>query len=253
MSLKLAAITPSRNRPSILRKHALPFLTSLGIEYRIGLEQTDSQQYDSVPNAVYSADNIGITGALLSMRASLSNTELLFKIDDDVRGFTGNLKKNLPVFIAQFEKHPKLGAICFPYEQEFYYPARKLFSYVNARLQTCYIIRQELLGSWLGNVYDPVVKPFGDPFEDFLHFIDMRSKGYFTLLASANRIKCLPVGKGVGGLQDFNRAEYGLKTIKEIIQMYPKLNLQIRHKSESSWQYEPDWSKEPLLQKQKLS
>lgn len=238
--MNLKVIVPTKGREKIFRACAEPFVKSLEYPYLVGIEGGERQEYGEVENAVYSSDGIGQNGAITNLKNQSTDTDLFLKIDDDVRGFTGELNMLIPKFIRAFETHEKLGAIAFPYQQEFYHNQPRVFSHYNARLQTCYMIRAELLGG----------EGIFDPFEDFCHFIRLRTLGYYTLLSPTTKIKCMPVGTTHGGLNDTpDRDQRSLAALKKIQAYYPKLRIGIKNKPDRPWRYEPDFNQEPLLRK----
>lgn len=237
----MIALIPSKGRPDILKKCALPMLSKMGIPYLVNIEVGERESYGEIPNAIYSVNNIGLVGALENLKCECSE-DLIFKIDDDVLGFTGQILEMLPKFEKAFLKHEKLGAIAFPYDHEFYYGERAVFSHYNARLQTCYIIRKDLFCA--GGIFDP--------FEDFCHFISLRTKGFFTLLSPTTKIRCKPVGETPGGLNDGSRNVRSMAAIKKIQAHYPTLKIGVKNRPEKNWKFEPDFSKEPLLKKKKI-
>lgn len=240
------AVVPTKSRAKLFEKTGYPFVRSLGIDYVINVERQQKQEYGYLvgdKNVVYSKNNIGVKGAVENA-AKHARTGIVFKIDDDISGFTGDLAGKLPMLIGAFKKYDRLGAIAFPYQQEFYYNKNTLFSHYNCRLQTAYIIRKELVGG--EGIYDP--------FEDFCQFIKLRTLGYFTLLSPTTKIVCKPVGETPGGLNEGQtpRRERALEAIIKIQQYYPALCIGIKNRPGKSWLYEPDFSKEPLLKKKPI-
>lgn len=239
----IIAIIPSRNRSKTLRNYTYNMIKDLGIDFLIGVEKSQ-EGYDDFENLIrFEEDNIGLCKSLdiLKKEAIKRGATLIWKMDDDMKRFTNNLKENISILENDFDKYEKLGAIVFPYSHEFYYPEDKLYSHYNARTQTSYLIRTELLDHEFELTQ----------FEDFYQFINLRTKGYYTLLCSRHKMECLTVGKAKGGYQDFDRRYMAWDSIIKLQNKYPRLEIGIKEKPEKNWYYEPVLN-HPLLKKKKI-
>lgn len=244
---EIAAICATKNRAKIFHAKAHPFLISLGIPFWIGIEESDVAAYGiEGENVIRYPDGTGLSKAL-SILAKASGAKYILKIDDDVSGFQNepqmpSIQENIPKFVAKLDSHSACGGIVFPYQQEFYHNERKLFTFMNARLQTAYIIRAKFFESTRRH----------DPFEDFCTFLEIVDQQYFTLLCPVNKIKCLPVGETPGGLNDGNRAEMGMKAILKMQRDFPSFQIGVKYRPDKSWKVEPDYSKNKALKKIRL-
>jgi len=238
---KICIIIPSRNRSETLEKNTLSFVRTLGIDYLVGVEK--SQEYDCENLIRFDKDNIGLCKSLDTLvdKAKENGATLIWKMDDDIKCFTNDIKNSISIIIDAFERNKKLGGISFPYSHEFYYPENVLFSHKNARTQTSYIVRADLID----------YKFELGQFEDFYQFINLRARGYYTLLCSKHKIQCMSVGKPKGGYQDFNRKIMAFDAIKKLQNKYPQLNIGIRVKEDKNWYYEPILNHK-LFKKEKL-
>lgn len=245
--ITLCAICATKGRAQVFYKKAYPLLLSLGVPFLVGVEQSEAEDY-SLPaeiSVVY-PDGIGQATAL-KILAKKSKAKYILKIDDDVFGFRTpagipKFKENIPRFIQTLENYEKCGGIAFLYEQEFYQDHSKMYSFMNHRLQTVYLVRAFFLESTRRH----------DPFEDICTFMEIVDQGFFTLLCPLNRIKCLPVGETPGGLNDANRAEMGMRAILKMRVDFPSFQIGIKNRSDKSWKVEPDYSKEKMLKKIRL-
>ena len=199
----------------------------LGLDYRVFVEPQDANQY-GFDNVVFLDANdkgLGYANLFAKNYAARNGYALYFKVDDDVKGI-GQIEKDLPAVLAAF-KISRVGAVVFPYSFEWYAKTDKLFSRINKRVQTCYIIRTEL--------FSPVEEV--STFEDFYQYLILRQRGYDTLYCSRHMIDCAPVGGGSGGLQSFDRAQMALKEISIFKGIDP--SIEVVSKPDKPWKYEP--------------
>jgi hypothetical protein len=228
--MKCLLFIPSKARPGVLSSNALPFAKRTGLDYRIFVEPQDAQAY-TMNNVVHLKENdrgLGYATSAAKEYAVRNGYELMFKVDDDVQAI-GNVEQDLPRLIKAFEI-PSVGAICFPYSFEFYAKTNKLFTKVNKRIQTCYMIRTE--------AFSP--SPQVSTFEDFYQFLLLRQAGYDTLYCSKHDIKCKPVGGGKGGLQVFDRKEMAKREIAIFQSIDPSIT--VISKPNKPWKYEPKFT-----------
>jgi hypothetical protein len=199
----------------------------LGLDYKIFVEPQDIESYSFENVVEIDANNKGLGYATLFAKnyATKHGYDLYFRIDDDVKGI-GSIEKDITKIIDSF-KLKKVGAVVFPYSFEWYAKTEKLFSRINKRTQTCYIMRLDLF------------RPRADvsTFDDFYQFLMLRKDGFDTLFCSRHLIDCAPVGKGTGGLQAFNREEMAKKEISIFKRIDP--NIDVISKPNKPWRYEP--------------
>jgi hypothetical protein len=226
--LKAIAIIPSKQRADVFQKVCRPFVDSLGIDAIVILEKEDYEKYDYPNKLMLERSNAGISYALSEGKkyAEQNGYDIIFKIDDDVSA-VGNISEDLQDMLTYFSKHKSLGAIVFPYDFEFYAKSKKLFTHINKRVQTCYLIRTSSF------------RPREDvnTFEDFYQFFQMVNNNEFTLFCARHAIKCKPVGSGVGGHQAFDRKQQAENEIKIFQSIDPTVNVII--KEDKRWYYEP--------------
>lgn len=234
--MKVLVAICSKGRPERLAKSALPFVKSLGLPYKVFVEPQDRAKYNGVTKhlQVIPENDKGLGYALnqASEYAKEQGYGALFKVDDDVTGLKNkegaDFKADLDRVIQALGKFKSVGAICFPYDFEFYaITPNKLFTRVNKRIQTCYIIKLEA-ASYRSDV---------STFEDFWQFFSMRNKGYDTLYCSKYGIACAPVGGGSGGLQDFDRSEMAKREIVLFKSIDP--SIEVISKPDKPWKFEP--------------
>lgn len=229
--MRCLVIIPSKARPDNIKKYTIPFMQRLGLDYRIFIEPQDENNYKQYQSVVILPSNnqgLGYSTMYAKKYANDNGYDLIFKIDDDVKSI-GEIEKDINKIIQSF-KIPKVGAVVFPYDFEFYAKTEKLFSRINKRIQTCYIIRT--------SIYEP--RQDVSTFEDFYEYLILRQKQYDTLYCSKHLIKCSPVGKGNGGLQVFDRSEMALKEIQIFKSIDP--TIQVIEKPDRPWKYEPKFT-----------
>ena len=229
--MRCLVIIPSKARPNNIKKYTIPFVKRLGLDYRIFVEPQDEQNYSEFQNVIILPANdkgLGYSTMCAKKYAVNNGYDLVFKIDDDVKSI-GEIEKDIHKILASF-KISKVGAVVFPYDFEFYAKTEKLFTRVNKRIQTCYIIRT--------SIYKPSDEI--STFEDFYEYLLLRQKGYDTLYCSKHLIKCSPVGQGKGGLQVFDRSEMALKEI----QIFKSIDssIEVIEKPDKPWKYEPKFT-----------
>lgn len=226
--MRCLVIIPSKARPKNVGKYTMPFVERLDLDYRIFVEPQDYQKYAAYKNVVTLPENnkgLGYSTMYAKKYAEQHGYDLIFRIDDDVKAI-GEIEKDIDKIIASFGIE-KVGAVVFPYDFEFYAKTEKLFTRVNKRTQTCYIIRT--------SIFEP--REDISTFDDFYQYLIMRQKGYDTLYCSKHLIKCAPVGGGDGGLQLFDRSAMALKEIQIFKGIDPTIN--VISKPHKPWKYEP--------------
>lgn len=226
--MKALAIIPSKRRPDLFQKVCRPFVDSLGVDTLLILEKEDYDNYDYPNKLMLEKSNAGIWYALSEGKryAEENGYDVVFKIDDDVSA-VGNIADDLQDILSYFAKHKSLGAVVFPYDFEFYAKSNKLFTHINKRVQTCYLIRT--------SSFRP--RQEVNTFEDFYQFFQMINNNEFTLFCARHAIKCKPVGSGSGGHQAFDRKQQAEKEIKLFQEIDPTVGIIV--KEDKRWYYEP--------------
>lgn len=202
----------------------------LGLDYRIFVEPQDYEQYKFDNVVVLDANDkgLGYATSFAKNYAEDNGYDLVFKIDDDTKSI-GKIEDDIEQVLNSF-RLKKVGAVVFPYSFEWYAKTEKLFTKVNKRIQTCYIIRTKL---W---------RPSKDvsTFEDFYEYLLLRNDNYDTLYCSRHLIDCAPVGGGSGGLQVFDRSDMALKEINIFKSIDP--TIKVISKPDKAWKYEPKFT-----------
>lgn len=228
--MKCLVCIPSKARPNNIKKYIEPFMQRLGLDYRIFVEPQDYEQYKFDNVIVLDANNkgLGYATSFAKNYAEENGYDLVFKIDDDTKSI-GQIENDIEQVLNSFS-FKKLGAVVFPYSFEWYAKTEKLFTRVNKRIQTCYIIRTKL---WRPSKYVST-------FEDFYEYLLLRNDNYDTLYCSKHLIDCAPVGGGSGGLQVFDRSDMALKEISIFKSIDP--TVKVISKPDKAWKYEPKFT-----------
>lgn len=209
------------------------------------VEPQDYESYrNAMPEAVLSvleANDRGLWFAKLGILkyARENGYEIVFKVDDDVRGLAGKDRKvkrgkeAARIFeeahddcIWAFHKYPLVKAIGFPYSHQMF--TVKKWAGINARLQSCYAVRVE----------DWDIDPEVEVFEDFWTSIRIIAQNGNTLRYGFMGMDC-DVGKMAGGIQgipDFSRDEKAKKAIAYMQRFYP---IDARPVEGKKWSVEP--------------
>lgn len=229
--MKTLIAIPSKQRPDIFQKICRPFVDALGLDTILVLEPEDYHKYEYPNKLLLKKSNAGLGYALTQVKeyAASGGYDLIFKIDDDVSGI-GKISDDIDTIISYFKRYPKLGAVVFPYDFEFYAKSTQLFTHTNKRTQTCYLIRT--------SAYHP--REDVSTFEDFYNFLQIVKNNMFTLFCARHQIKCKPVGGGSGGCQTFDRKEQAKKEILIFQSIDPTIDVIV--KKNKSWYYEPKFT-----------
>ena len=229
--MKVLVVVPSKGRPDVFSKFGKKFIATLGVDSVVLLEKEDYELYDHPNKVLLEKSNAGLGYSLSCGKkyAKENGYDIIFKIDDDVKGI-GTIVDDLETIISYFEKYPNLGAVCFPYDFEFYNKSDKLFTHINKRIQTCYLIRTDSFRPMEGV----------NTFEDFSQFFHIVNNNEFTLFCARHAIKCKPVGGGTGGCQAFDRKEQAEKEIEYFKSIDPTIGVIV--KENKSWYYEPKFT-----------
>lgn len=245
--VKLLIAIPSKNRLEVLKKNALNWVGEVGYDFKIFVEPQDSQ-YDCLKNVVYLKENnrgLGYSKSQIKEYAIANGYTHIFKVDDDVRGFTKFRQilkedemlewiKKVIISSANAFADQRVGAIGFPYRFEMY---EKEGWTVTKRLQTAYIVPTEFFHA------DEKVSVF----EDFAQGLTVLTKGRLILKYGMAGIDMgVGVGKGSGGHQSFDRKRQALSELDILRTIYPPLNFR---KVDKPWGIEPDLSSVHLGEK----
>lgn len=226
--MEVVSVVPSKNRPGMLSAKTLAWLCLSSHPYFVFVEPQDYDAYLEVvaPENLVEIDKndmgLGYVKHFIEEWLKDKPYQLVMKMDDDVRGWQVRGNKTTPVIsakvfdkairdsVAAFEKYKDLGAVCFPYRWELW--TVKQWTALNARLQTCYLIRKEL---FIGH-------PEVSTFEDFFNYMHIRSQNKMTLRYGLIGIDA-DVGKAAGGLQSFDRHKMALREAEIIRERYPAI------------------------------
>lgn len=228
--MKCLVCVPSKGRAGNIKKYVEPFMKRLSLDYRVFVEPQEAEYY-KFDNVVVLDDNdkgLGYATSFAKNYAKEKGYDLYFRIDDDVKGI-GEIEKDIDRIIKAFSIQ-KVGAVVFPYSFEWYAKTEKLFTRINKRTQTCYIIRT--------NLFRPDNRV--STFDDFYQYLLLRNDNYDTLYCSKHLIDCAPVGGGTGGLQVFDRSEMALQEINIFKSIDP--TIKVISKPDKPWKYEPKFT-----------
>lgn len=236
---KINIIVPSKNRRDCLEKNTLSWLKLTGLDYKIYVEPQDKEKYSGIENIYYLDKNDGgLSYAKEFIKNEVEDGDFIFKIDDDIKGWTDRqktvgfkqsavlFKKMLLDIKELLDKYPNIGVVSFPYSFQMYenFDLKK-----TKRVQTAYIAKKELFSS-----------PVYDVFEDFWVGINARYKNYSVVLYGKNAINLgVKVGGGTGGHQDFNRKEKAEREVVLLKKEFPTIKFR---KVDKDWGIEPDLS-----------
>tara|TARA_R110000868_G_scaffold179159_1_gene419139 strand:+ start:100 stop:813 length:714 start_codon:yes stop_codon:yes gene_type:complete len=228
--MKCLVCIPSKARPNNIQKYVEPFMNRLGLDYRIFVEPQDIEKYnfENVVQLDANDKGLGYATSFAKNYAEENGYDLVFKIDDDVKGI-GQIELDIDRVLDAF-KIDKVGAVVFPYSFEWYAKTDKLFTRINKRIQTCYVIRTVL--------WRPTESV--STFEDFYEYLLIRKDNFDTLYCSKHLIDCAPVGGGSGGLQAFDRSDMALKEIN----IFKSIDdsIKVISKPDKPWKYEPKFT-----------
>lgn len=251
--MKLLIAIPSKGRSDTIFKRTLRWVTRTGFDVRVFVEPDELETYREgarLANGEYYLDindgqfvdienkngGLGYVNEFIRKYALENGYDLIFRMDDDVLRFIG--RGRVPIddkmiidfctMVAQcrkaFGRYKDLAAIGFPYRNELYNP--KTWSLINARLQTCYIIRTEdMIGGY-------------DSFSDFAQYIQIRANNRITLRYGLLGIDCAAIGKTAGGQKLIpelkQKAEKEIERLREV---HPALK--VKRVTGMHWDVEP--------------
>lgn len=226
---KWLALVPSKGRPEEFAKSCKPLLETLPIDSAVLLEKSDYDKYDYPNKILLDKENQGIGYAIHFARlwAEENGYDVIFKIDDDVTKI-GTVHEDLETIDKYLHKYEDCAGVSFPYSFEFYdVTKKKLFSHINKRFQTCYIIKTKFFKT------TERLKQI----EDFFYYMMAIRNNGFVLRCSKHPMHTAPVGSNEGGAQCFDRAKLYLEDIKLFKEIDP--TIKVIHKPDKHWKYEP--------------
>lgn len=250
--MKLLVAIPSKGRADTIFKRTLRWVPRTGFEVRIFVEPQELEAYrEAARDGNYQhyltvTDNqfisirkndqgLGYAKGFIKRWAIKNGYDLVFKLDDDVLRFTGRGKNkddgdmiiDFSAMVGRcrwaFGRYPDVGAIGFPYRNELFEP--KEWTHINRRLQSCYIIRTELIQDGFST------------FEDFAQYIYIRSLNKVTLRYGLMGIDAADVGKNRGGCQLFDREAQLDEEVPKLRKIYPAL--EFKRVQGKAWGFEP--------------
>lgn len=243
--MKILIAIPSKNRVEILKQNALTWLKTCGYDWQVFVEPQDLMQYQIIvsdSNLVVIGGNdkgLGFCKRAIKQYANLHGYTHIFKIDDDVKGFTKFRQrlsdeehavwfKDFTIEIMEgLQLHPRIKAVAFPYHFEMY--EKKKWE-ISKRVQTAYIVQTDAM-----HISDDI-----SVFEDFATGLKIIADGNLVVkYGMAGILMGVKVGGGTGGHQSFDRFEQAKKEVIELRKIYPPLNFR---KVDKPWKIEPDLS-----------
>lgn len=243
--MKTLLAIPSKNRIEVFAKNAYPWVKNLiKANIVVFVEPQDAKKYiDAFPDMpIYvlleNDKGLGYAKRMIQKYAEENGYDIIFKIDDDTKGFSDFRKvlkgedssmfieKKIADFQGEFEKHPNLGAIALPYSFHMFDEKRKF--QLAKKVQSTYFVRTKLFTT----PYD------FSTFEDFSVGLYCLTQGYKIIKAChVGQVVGVPVGKGNGGCNDFDRKAQALKEMEWLRKIYPPLGFK---RVEKPWEIEPD-------------
>ena len=250
--MKLLIAVLSKGRAEKIIKHTMRWLPRTGFDVRVFVEPQEYNQYlerlnhgdyenrthfppEHLINIGENDKGLSFVKGFIKQYALDNGYALVFKMDDDVLRFNSR-GKNKPddEMVMEFAgmvgtcrktmgEYPDVGAIGFGYRNELH--EKKRWTLINARLQTCYLIRTELLQDGFNTT------------EDFAQYLYIRSLNKVTLRYGLLGIDCADVGKNKGGLQMFDRQAQFEEEAERLKEIYPAV--QFKKVEGKSWLYEP--------------
>lgn len=249
--MKVLCAVPSKGRAVLFSKKTQWWLSKTNADWRVFVEPQDAEMYSSfVPQERLVVMERNNPGGLWYAKQQIRNYaeqrgyDLVFKFDDDCDSLTTRGGKSTETSVRlyhqaikdavdAFEKYPLLGAVCYPYRNEMY--QLKKWTGLNARLQSCYLLRTQLLQG------DP---PFST-FEDFANFVYIRVNGFYTLRYGLMGLSLLPVGKTDAGANSYDRGKQAWADIEAMRKIYPALR--VKRVEGKPWPIEPDFRGDTML------
>lgn len=241
--MKILLAVPSKKRADVLAKNTLTWLKLVGEDYAIFVEPDEIIDYtkvgaDRLVDIKAKDKGMAYVKNFIAEYAKAGGYDLVFKLDDDIRGFTHWREKlKTPEEVAsrvryiigeagrQFNKYDRVKAIAFPYSFQMF---NKFEWAKTSRIQTAYIVRTDSIHP----------SPEVSVFEDFYTGIKIILTGGMILKYGESGIDMgVGVGKGKGGHQSFDRDAQALKEIEVIKRLYPPLK--VKRVTGKNWSVEP--------------
>jgi hypothetical protein len=245
--MKLLLAIPSKKRAEIFEKNTWQWLQHItAFDWKIFLEIEDIPNYNgiiandrivSLPEANL---GLGFSKEIIKKYAQGNGYDAIFKIDDDIEGWTDFRKRQTPEESARFfekittellglfEKEKEVAGFGFPYSFQMFekFPLKQ-----TKRVQTAYLFRTAFFHA------DRRV----DIFEDFAASLYAIVKNKLVFTCGLMGIDMgVPVGGGTGGHQSFKRNEERAKRCCDAMrEIYPPLKLRVT--PDKSWGIEPDF------------
>ena len=246
--MKVLIAIPSKGRADKIMQHTLRWVPKQIERYAVFVEPQEYEAYaaagvENIQVLEQNDQGIAYVKAAIKRYAEENGYDLVFKMDDDIKRFTPRgakipIEKNIENFdrmmrtcVLMFDHVPDLGAIGYPYRNELYEPM--VWSGINCRLQTCYLIRTELINTDFTT------------FEDLAQLVTLRLANKFTLRYGMLAIECEPIGKNGGGLQLFDRKAQALADCEKLRKIHPAIKF--KAVTGKAWEYEPDFTNDSLI------
>lgn len=266
---KFLICIPSRNRAEKLFKNTYSFVQHSKYPFKIFVEPSQEEQYleyfDKSLLVIMKKNNQGLRYAKMEiMNYCLKNKiEFVMKMDDDINNIRNRqiteikktvnvdrkyraqnfLDKAIQESIDLLGSTDEIKAVSFYYGHELREEDPTiLWSSLNNRLQSSYIVKTEYLCPDLENI-------FKGTFEDMDTGFSIIHAGFFTIRHEQLGLDYVPVGTGEGGLQDFDRKLAANKSYEYMSKKYPYLKWKTVDKA---WDKEPDIRRTPEFQTIKL-
>lgn len=244
---KVLIAIPSKRRAEIFYSNTYQWAPRLpmSIEVVVFLEREDMEAYQNITlNKVTlpkSNQGLGYAKEQIKAYAERGGFEYIFKVDDDIKGWTDFRQRLDPIdsaaairsvietCVAEMEAHPEIAGVSFPYAFQMFEPYRFKKS---KRVQTCYIFRtKDFHANQAISVH-----------EDFAQGLDSIVKGKVVLCyGMTGMVLGVKVGgdKGdsTGGHQALDRAADAMKAMAPLQKIYPPLRFR---KVAKPWVWEPD-------------
>jgi len=235
--MRVLICVPSKGRPYDFEKKMLTWLSGVGIPYKVFVEEQDFIYYkqvagkDSVIPLKKDDMGIGYCARAYSEYAVAWGYDLIWRIDDDTRGFTSKAIGNgrsgytkeimhniLDDVLPDFEKYENLGAVRFLHSKYSIYEAigkNRKYTHLDDELFNARIIKPELEGLLNENITTA---------EDACLSVLVRDAKQHILTYGRSGINS-EVNRNTGGFNMMDRAEMTKATHKYIVKRFPKIEL----------------------------
>lgn len=224
--MKILIIIPSKGRPIQLKALTGDWLFKSGIDYKILIEPQDMNAYWEFENILQLPENdMGMEYAQLQgkLYAEQHGYDVIFKIDDDIEGWTTMNKKDKKSNTNRFlqiikdiekplEKDEIVG-ISFGYRQEFWHD--KTWFGINQRFQSCYVVKTKY--------YQPYLYQYNGKgmWEDMINFLRVIKDGHKVLRYGKYQMDTRVESGMEGGLTDWYK-QRNLEQYKQTLEGFKK-------------------------------